>query len=565
MATSNSNPLIDSYTNRIGTPSTADEVYGYWLFVLGLVLGVLGIVLVAVADPETTLRGLGLGVAAVGLLLLLIGPIMRMPLRQVGQRISYFGGALGVVATLWFLIAFFSGNWSTTFENSEPIIVGIYGLGILTMAVGSVAVPLATDKREEDEGPMQVQQEADGTDYEAALEEAEQQLEETEQQLEAAQKRAQQAEQRAEKLASGERSRKQILREELNEIEDSQSQFELYTDSSGNHRWRLRHRDRGVVAASGRGYVTREQARKALSATRRDTFGGTVVDLDSIEGVDVSAADEGVDGADAPAFFPDVESQATFRTYSDGDGKHRWQLSHENGETIADSVQGYSSENARNNTIEYVRSYVQVADYLPIDPAAFELCRDGKGNHRWRLLHRNGKVLTSATKRHDTRQEARAAIDEFSEKIAATERTATQVFQDKPDQAQIREAVSKSDAPVIGLIYQDSPNEWRLLLSYSNGRVIGESGDWYVSRSNAREALERAIDSAPKAEVLDIGTAAFEIYEDNSGTWRWRLRHRSGRVMAGCNNGYSSQAAAAAAITSVKRNAPGADVGALKR
>jgi len=557
MATSESNPLVRSYVNRIGTPSTTDEVYGYWLFVLGLVLGVVGIVLVAVADPETTPRGLGLGVAAVGLLLLLIGPIMRLPLRETGQRISYLGGALGLVATLWFLTAFFNDSWSTSFNNNEPLIIGIYGLGILTMAVGSVAVPLSTDKRDEDETPIQVETE-DETEYEAALEEVEQQLE-------AAQKRAKQAEQRAQKLASGEQNRQQLLRQELERIDGSQSQFELYTDESGSHHWRLRHRNRSVVADSGRGYVTQAQARQALSATKRDAFGATVVDLDSIGGVDISAADEGVEGVNAPAFFSDVESRATFGTYSDGDDTHRWQLRRENGETIADSVQGYSSENARDNTIKYVRSYVQVADYLPIDPAAFELCRDGSGNHRWRLLHRNGKVLTSATDRHDTRQAAQAAIDEFCEEIAATEEIATQVFQNKPDKAQIREATTKSDAPVIGLIYQDNPNEWRLLLIYRDGRVIGESGDWYVSRSNAREALKRVINSTPKAEVLDIGTAAFEIYEDNSGTWRWRLRHRSGRVMAGCGSGYSSQAEAEAAITRVKRNAPDADVAPLQQ
>ncbi|WP_458185132.1 HVO_2922 family protein [Haladaptatus sp. NG-WS-4] len=54
--------------------------------------------------------------------------------------------------------------------------------------------------------------------------------------------------------------------------------------------------------------------------------------------------------------------------------------------------------------------------------------------------------------------------------------------------------------------------------------------------------------------------ATFEVYEDGSGEWRWRLVHRNGNVIADGGEGYSSKRAAKNGIESVKRNALGAPV-----
>ncbi|WP_227355534.1 HVO_2922 family protein [Haladaptatus salinisoli] len=54
--------------------------------------------------------------------------------------------------------------------------------------------------------------------------------------------------------------------------------------------------------------------------------------------------------------------------------------------------------------------------------------------------------------------------------------------------------------------------------------------------------------------------ASFEVYEDKSGDWRWRLVHRNGNVIADGGGGYSSKQAAKKGVRSVKRNALGAPV-----
>jgi uncharacterized protein YegP (UPF0339 family) len=108
-------------------------------------------------------------------------------------------------------------------------------------------------------------------------------------------------------------------------------------------------------------------------------------------------------------------------------------------------------------------------------------------------------------------------------------------------------------------LYEDNRGEYRWRLRHDNGNIIADSGEGYSDRSGAREAIERMQEYAPDADVLDIGRAAFEIYEDAGEEWRWRLRHRNGNILADSGEGYSSRSAAQDAVDSVKRNAPGAD------
>ena len=108
-------------------------------------------------------------------------------------------------------------------------------------------------------------------------------------------------------------------------------------------------------------------------------------------------------------------------------------------------------------------------------------------------------------------------------------------------------------------VYEDNRGEYRWRLRHDNGNIIADSGEGYASRSGAREAVERVQGYAPEADVLDTERAAFEIYEDNAGEYRWRLRHRNGNILSDSGEGYSSRSAAVEGVNSVKRNAPGAD------
>ena len=510
MATDTENPLVRWYRNRIGTPSTADEAVGYWVFVLGVILGFMGILLVMLSEgPGDTIRGVGIGVAALGLVLLLVGPIVRLPLKRAATLLSYLGAVVCLAGIAWFGTAF-PDSWGAAFENSEVQIIGLYGVGILLIALGGIFVPLLTSPREEQEAAEDRAATAE-SQRDAAIDEAHEQGRQT-------------------ALAEAERDRLEI---ELARIEESQSQFELYEDSGGKYRWRLRHRNRNIIADSAQGYSSRQKAQQGLSAVKRDAIGAAVLDLEPAE-PDVQAVDEGVEGEGAPAFVDEVESQATFETYEDTEGRHRWRLRHDNGNIVADSGGSYAAASGRDEAVERVRLYAESAEYLRIDPAAFELYRDQAGEYRWRLLHENGNILADSGQGYASRQKARQGLDS------------------------VRSNVDGSKAEFE--VYEDSAGEHRWRLRHRNGNIIADSGEGYSVKSEADSAVERVREYAPQADVLDIGHAAFELYEDAAAEHRWRLRHRNGNILADSGEGYVDRGGAEDGIHSVKHNAPNADV-----
>jgi uncharacterized protein YegP (UPF0339 family) len=109
-------------------------------------------------------------------------------------------------------------------------------------------------------------------------------------------------------------------------------------------------------------------------------------------------------------------------------------------------------------------------------------------------------------------------------------------------------------------VFEDRADEWRWRLVAANGETIADGGEGYASKRNAREAAERVRASAPAADVLDVDDAAFEVYEDRAGEWRWRLRHRNGRIVADSGEGYASRHGARAAVDRVKERADGATI-----
>ena len=98
--------LTSVYENRIGRATNANEAIGYWTFVLGILTGLLGIVLAMLSSsPGELIRGAGIALASLGLLMLMIGPILRLPLERRATLLSYVGAAISLLAIMWFVAA----------------------------------------------------------------------------------------------------------------------------------------------------------------------------------------------------------------------------------------------------------------------------------------------------------------------------------------------------------------------------------------------------------------------------------------------------------------------------
>jgi drug/metabolite transporter (DMT)-like permease len=125
------------YRNRIGEPTTDNEAYGYWLFVIGIVLGIVGLLLFYLTASRSTPRQFGYLLGAIGLVLLFAGPTIRLPLTRRGLILTYLGAVVGLVAMVWFT-AFYPTNWTGP-EGNPAVTLYIVGLGL--MAVGAVVSP----------------------------------------------------------------------------------------------------------------------------------------------------------------------------------------------------------------------------------------------------------------------------------------------------------------------------------------------------------------------------------------------------------------------------------------
>ena len=98
-------------------------------------------------------------------------------------------------------------------------------------------------------------------------------------------------------------------------------------------------------------------------------------------------------------------------------------------------------------------------------------------------------------------------------------------------------------------------------LKAANGETVATS-EVYTTENACRNGIASVRKNAPEAGVEDqTGTVSkktscpkFEIYEDRSGQFRFRLRARNGQIIA-ISEGYSAKASCLSGIESVRKNA----------
>jgi uncharacterized protein YegP (UPF0339 family) len=558
--------LVGLYQRRIGEPETADEAYGYWVFVAGFLLGIVGIVAFLPSDPASTLRQWSIVVGAAGLALLVAGPVIRLPLQRSATYVTVLGLLSCGAAIAWFTTVF-PADWSTS--TGDQTVILLYAGGIGLMAVGGLLVPMLTSTRSRaareaaekraseaetevaasetrtaeaesraaaaETAATEANAERSASSERAAAAEAaatgsENRAREAEERAEASERTAREAADRADR----EQERTNLLlvergnlESELEALRGSQAQFEVYEDRGGKYRWRLRHRNGNVIASSGQGYTRKHNAQKGLASVRTNALGAVVVHADQMP--DVAPGEEEL--ASVPLIPEEAEtSNATFEVYEDAGGQYRWRLVHDNGNVIADSGEGYDSKSNAKRAVESVRRTAGPADFLQFDPASFEIFRDAAGQWRWRLVHENGRILADSGEGYSRRRDARRAVDRIRDNVADYE----------------------------FVVYEDRGGKYRWRLKAGNGETVADSGQGYASEGSANDAVDRVRRYSPDADRLDMGFAAFEVFRDEADEWRWRLRHRNGKLLGDGGEGYASRSGLHEAIAGVKRNAPGA-------
>jgi uncharacterized protein len=103
-------------------------------------------------------------------------------------------------------------------------------------------------------------------------------------------------------------------------------------------------------------------------------------------------------------------------------------------------------------------------------------------------------------------------------------------------------------------IYQDGTQEFRWRLKAGNGEVLATPGQGYKAKADCLKGVERIKTDA----ITDKLT--FEIYEDSSMEQRWRLKAANAQVIATSSQGYKSKADCEKAIALIKKGAAKAEV-----
>jgi len=247
MATSGSdNVLITWYSQRIGEPSTTDEVTGYWLFVAGVLLGLVGVMLFTWTQPRTGGRGMAYALAALAPAFVMLGAVVRFPLRQPATLLGYGGLFLSTLGIVWF-VSVYPGGWPIATGRVD--IITIYAFGLVLIGLAGAVVPLLTE-------PLSTQTQKDAAVQKAAAAAA------TSGERDEARARTEERESQASELQTAAATASQ-----------SRAQFEIFEDKGGEFRWRLRHRNGNVLADSGEGYSSRSNAREGIESVKRNAPG----------------------------------------------------------------------------------------------------------------------------------------------------------------------------------------------------------------------------------------------------------------------------------------------------
>jgi uncharacterized protein YegP (UPF0339 family) len=112
-------------------------------------------------------------------------------------------------------------------------------------------------------------------------------------------------------------------------------------------------------------------------------------------------------------------------------------------------------------------------------------------------------------------------------------------------------AQDRSKSPLKFEVYQDASKDfrWRLLASADkDAKVLATGGQGYKAKADCVHGVKSIQDGA--ADKLN-----FEEYQDKEGEYRWRAKASNGQVVAASGSSYKSKADCDQAVDVIKKGA----------
>ncbi|NHN47538.1 DUF1508 domain-containing protein [Halostella sp. JP-L12] len=621
----------------MGEPDSKKDVYGYWLFIVGYLVSFAGIGLFLSGLPNSGVDGvnvfywrLSVTLAAVGMPLAMLGIVLLLPVRWRGVQVTLVGAAVSGAGVLGFIYAY-PQHWRSG-ANYTSEIVAVYTVGIAVMAGVAVLVPVVTGKQGmfvedellnlADQPPVLIGDATAGTLF-SVFRTPEKDWTWRAIQQDAVADSTRAASSRTAARESVEEVRELVGRAGLLEI--TTAAFRLY-ENDDEWRWVLMQEDGGVVAESGATYDVRDEVEGSVSFTKDHAPSAPLIEIDGAavdyyrEGDDwhwrlldedrrALATDVGAhadrDAAEASvgemqSLLPDARVLALegvgAELYEDGD-EWRWRLIDADDESLATSAAAFDARRLAESSVDNLLDDVADATVVERGSAGYEVYPEGNDWH-WRLLDDGDEVVARDHEPADTADEPR----DRAETMARTADAATVVSvegadyeiypgeggwhwrfvtedrtivadreggYESPEEARevietVREQASEADLIEFETAafqqYQTDDDSWRWRLIDEGGDVLADSGQAYDSKAGAGEAMQTLKDTAPDAEILEIETAAFELISTDGGEWRWRLIDEGGYLVAEGATAHPSRQAAREAMDLLVDLSPDANV-----
>ena len=116
-------------------------------------------------------------------------------------------------------------------------------------------------------------------------------------------------------------------------------------------------------------------------------------------------------------------------------------------------------------------------------------------------------------------------------------------------------------------VIKKAPKGLRFDLKAANGLIVASGDGLYASESAARKGIETWVKNVAAAAVEDQtkdgfvkeSNPKFEIYKDNRGAYRFRLKAKNGQTLA-VSEAYGRKASCVKGINSVIRNSIDAEI-----
>ena len=624
--------LFRLYEHYVGEPDSTKDVYGYWLFIFGYLVGAIGLLIFAVGytgdfETLTFIRISGV-IGGIALALCLFGIVLMLPVRRRGIQAAAVGLVVSLVGTASFGVVY-PADWYGYGEDYSLEVILAYALGIGIIAGVTALVPIVTGRKGmfvEEEGatedpPILTGDALEGAQFAVFRDENGDWVWNV-LHLEALARSEGSTPNRPATEASIDDVRQEIGGAKLMEI--TTSAFRLYEDEVGNWSWLLMRDDGSVVAENTGSFDARDGAEESVSFLKDRGPSADVIDIDGAAFNYYEARDEWywklldderrslaacgsgttsqpaaetaattfaerfddarllaiehlavelrqgtsdwswrfVDAEDevlaestvsfdrrgdaeeaAGALLTRLESAAvtvagepTFECYRHGEG-WQWRLVDAGEQVVARSPSALEAEADAEAQLEQFSANVSEADVVEIDDAEYELYPGGElpteeGEPRsawhWRLVTDGREVVADSTEPHENPEAATEAIERVRSQAS------------EADLIEFENAAFQ--------VYEADSGEWRWRLIDEDGNVLADSGQEHTSRSDAAEAMMTLKEQAPDAELLEIDTAAFELFQNEDGRWGWRLIDEGGKLVAEDPNTHPTRAAAKEAM-----------------